>query len=86
MLTGNGSGQSMPPFIKKVHGRYILECVRKRMKDLCAFVTILMEKERERERERERVIGSELILRVVDVVQTNSLLLFIQLSLKFVET
>lgn len=82
MLTGNGSGQSMPPFIKKVHGRYILECVRKRMKDLCAFVTILMEKERE----RERVIGSELILRVVDVVQTNSLLLFIQLSLKFVET
>ena len=82
MLTGNGSGQSMPPFIKKVHGRYILECVRKRMKDLCAFVTILMEKERE----RERVIGSELILRVVDVVQTNSLLLFIPLSLKFVET
>ena len=82
MLTGTGSGQSMPPFIKKVHGRYILECVRKRMKDLCAFVTILMEKERE----RERVIGSELILRVVDVVQTNSLLLFIQLSLKFVET
>ena len=81
-MTGNGSGQSMPPFIKKVHGRYILECVRKRMKDLCAFVTILMEKERE----RERVIGSELILRVVDVVQTNSLLLFIQLSLKFVET
>ena len=39
-----------------------------------------------RKRERERVIGSELILRVVDVVQTNSLLLFIQLSLKFVET